>query len=331
MADGADAAGGAVLPQFTARRIGGDGMAVGCRNGVEGTGDGPDIAGEARLVAAVAGIDIHHLLHLAVAVPVIQGVVDVGEEFRQSLGGLMEHVLAVVDRRRADARLHLGADLDGAIDIELQVEQAARLVAEVVCHAARPLPLVVVLLVEHRLIGRLGVISRKVAVGEGHQHYQLAVDTIRIPVGVGVRHVFLSPACQSGRLLPQLFRPQQMKHAEAVTRVGVSCHVLVAVEVAVTPEGQCQHGAVGLHVGVPLRQRSRGGGTHGEAACRQHEGRPRRLRRPARHPADDRSVVCHRFCRLFLAAKLLLFSVIMRCSCFFFIFPFVSPFSALYI
>ena len=96
----------------------------------------PDVVGTAAVGLALAGIDYEDLVHLAVAVPVVVGEVDI------LVGGdahLLHHlirvlvvifavvlavVLVVVHQR---VRPH---------DVEDQVEQSAALVSEVVSHAA---------------------------------------------------------------------------------------------------------------------------------------------------------------------------------------------------
>ena len=189
MTDDADATGGIAHPQFTAGGITGDGMAVLRADGREAARGGPDVAFifNRRLIAAIAGIDIDHLLHMAVAVPVIDGIVDLRMLLHQHLRGLTESRVPLVPTRRAC--LHLTVGLIGSIDVECQVQLTVRLVVEVVCHAADAVSLSVTRRIEDIMIGRLWILKAEVAVGERHQHHQLPVCTAGIPATVTVGDV----------------------------------------------------------------------------------------------------------------------------------------------
>ena len=158
-------------------------------DGGEAARGGPDVAFifNRRLIAAIAGIDIDHLLHMAVTVPVIDGIVDLRMLLHQHLCGLTKSRVPLVPARRAC--LHLTFGLIGSIDVECQIQLTVRLVVEVVCHTAYPVSLGVARRIEDIMIGRLRVLKAEVAVGERHQHHQLAVRTAGIPATVTVGDV----------------------------------------------------------------------------------------------------------------------------------------------
>ena len=117
--DGADAARGAVFPQLTT-----DGIVI--HNHIAWHGDGgKEIAGVGPeiacldLIATKAGSDIDHLIHLAIAVPVVGR--EIGTRLCHSLGSLVDGVFAIVGLSITSGN---GIDLNWTIDVELEVEQS---------------------------------------------------------------------------------------------------------------------------------------------------------------------------------------------------------------
>ena len=128
----------------------------------------PDAGGGATLRFAVAGIDDKHLVHLAVAVPVVVGKVHllIGQ-----LAGFHNHLDGVL---RITARIvlavvrHIFRNRDGAHHVEGEVQLSVGLLLEVVVYAAGVAVSRVVLLVHH-------LVEHLVGVSAGHLHV-LEVD-----------------------------------------------------------------------------------------------------------------------------------------------------------
>ena len=76
---------------------------------------GPDIA--RQLIAREPRCDEHHLIHLAVAIPVVNGEVGGSDGF-QLLQGLSHRIVTVIT---AFTGIGVDADLKGTIDVELEV------------------------------------------------------------------------------------------------------------------------------------------------------------------------------------------------------------------
>ena len=141
------------------------------------------------LVATRTCIDKYHLFDGTVAVPVILRVVHSGVVLKHLLESLRHHVTTVIARFLSGiiVRLRLFVHLDGTIDIEAEIQQSARLVAEVVSHAACSLSLIIARLVEKLVIGCAGILPMEQRVGEFKQHHHLLVFLVGIPVCVSWR------------------------------------------------------------------------------------------------------------------------------------------------
>ena len=76
-----------------------------------------------------------------------------------------------------------------AVDIELQVQTACRLVAEVVGHTALPLALVEPRLIKDAIVVRRRIVHREVQVAEREEHYGHPVGLLRIKLVWFRQHV----------------------------------------------------------------------------------------------------------------------------------------------
>ena len=143
------------------------------------------VRGSVRGIAHKAGGNEHHLVGLAVAVPVVNGKVGIGS-FRQQAEGL-SHVLTTIAMIGVVTRSLV--NLHGAVDVELQVQAACRLVAEVVGHTALSHALVEPRLIKEAVVVRHRMVHREIQIAEREEHYGHSVGLLRIKLVWFRQHV----------------------------------------------------------------------------------------------------------------------------------------------
>ena len=76
--------------------------------------------------------------------------------------------------------------LDGAIDVELEVEASPGLIAEIVGHRPHSIALVKAWLIQQTMVISLRIVHTEIEVAEGNQYHELPIDSLGIPVLIGI-------------------------------------------------------------------------------------------------------------------------------------------------
>ena len=137
---------------------------------------GPDKA--RRLVSRKTGKDNHHLINVTVIIPVVRCIIHVRMLGHHHFDSLPYFIVTIIV-----SPLLLGGTLYlvRTHDVELQITNTARLVAEVVGYTARTHAFVVALLVEKPVVVFMGVLATERGIAELHQYNHLPIDTRGIP------------------------------------------------------------------------------------------------------------------------------------------------------
>ena len=183
VADGADArverAHGA--PVFGRGGGLGNGEPVGSHHADAGVGAGQQVAPFVEQRGGT-GIDVENLVYAAVAVPVVWVEVAPCLVVHHHRGGLFGLGFFI-----AELALGAGADLIGAHDVEMEVQLAVRLVAEIVGHGASAVAFLAFVEVVGEMVEQIVVEFQVVRglefrVAELHQHHQLPVGLGGVPI-----------------------------------------------------------------------------------------------------------------------------------------------------
>ena len=178
MADGAYAAAAVIAPQLGAGRIARHAYASSSSNSGERACVGPYIPFvlSGRLVATIACKNKDDGLGALVTVPVVgleihmQRVVEKGDCI---LEGIPTH---------ASAASAVGAQGDGAVDVERRPEETRRLVAEIIGDTAGAASFVVSLLIEHAMIAVGRIFGREALIGKGDKDDSYGIGARGIPL-----------------------------------------------------------------------------------------------------------------------------------------------------